>query len=51
MHTIVDEQLGTPENKAKLLISTFFILLLLGLARDSYDKSFEEPKLTGSRYL
>jgi len=49
MHTIVDEQLGTPENKAKLLISTFFTLLLLGLARDSYDKSFGELKLTRSR--
>jgi len=47
----VDEQLGTPENKAKLLISTFFTLLLLGLASDSYDKNFGELKLTRSRYM
>jgi hypothetical protein len=43
----VDEKLGLPENKAmKLLISTFFILLLLGFAGGSYGQTdFEVTKL------
>ena len=45
MHTIVDELLGLPENKAmKLLISTFFTLLLIGSAGGSYGQGFEETK-------
>jgi hypothetical protein len=46
MHTILDERLGIFENKAmKLLISTFFTLLLLGFAGGSYGQSdFEETK-------
>ena len=35
----MDERLGIPENKAmKLLISTFFTLLLLGFAGGSYGQ-------------
>jgi hypothetical protein len=43
----VDESLGNPENKAmKLLISTFFTLLLIGFAGGSYGQpDFEETKL------
>jgi TPR repeat protein len=41
------ERLGIPENKAmKLLISTFFTLLLIGFAGGSYGQpDFEETKL------
>jgi TPR repeat protein len=42
----VDERLGFLENKAmKLLISTFFTLILLGFAGGSYGQDFEETKL------
>jgi hypothetical protein len=43
----VDEWLGLPENKAmKLLISTFFTLVLLGFAGGSYGQTdFEVTKL------
>jgi TPR repeat protein len=42
----VDERLGIPENKAmKLLITTFFTLLLIGFAGGSYGEDFEETKL------
>ena len=38
IHTIVDERLGISENKAmKLLISTFFTLLLIGFAGGAYS--------------
>jgi len=43
----VDEWLGLPDNKAmKLLISTFFTLVLLGFAGSSYGQTdFEVTKL------
>ncbi len=41
----MDERLGISENKAiKLLISTFFTLLLISLAGASYAQDFEETK-------
>jgi hypothetical protein len=41
----VDGRLGLPENKAmKLIISTFFTLLLIGFAGGSYSQGFEETK-------
>ena len=42
----MDELLGLPEDKAmKLLISTFFTLLLIGFAGGSYSQGFEDTKL------
>jgi hypothetical protein len=42
IHTIVDERLGIPENKAmRLLTTTFFTLLLIGSAGGSYGQTVE----------
>jgi hypothetical protein len=42
MHTILDERLGLPEIKAmKLLISTFFTLLLIGFAGGYFNKVYQ----------
>ena len=52
MTAILAERLVIPENKTmKLLISTFFTLLLIGFVGGSYGQDFEDTKLSDSRYL
>jgi hypothetical protein len=52
IHNIVDERLDIPENKTmKLLISTFFTLLLIGSAGSSYGQNTETINLEGVLYV